>query len=166
MAGVSRSITVEQRFFSYVEKTESCWNWKGFLNKKGYAQFRINYTRHPAHRVAYLLFRGPVEAGLLVCHRCDNPRCVNPDHLFLGTNQDNVRDMVSKKRHRTGSRKPNSKMNDESVRELFTMCSKRYFEHEELAKMFGVCRPLITNILNGKRWKHLQPGGDLSLHQV
>lgn len=86
-------------FWSKVNKENECWIWNGGLTKKGYGQFhskKIEESR--AHRVAWLIVYGPIPKGLHVCHKCDIRSCVNPDHLFLGTNQDNVNDKVAKNR--------------------------------------------------------------------
>lgn len=98
------SVPLADRFWSKVEKSDGCWRWTSTL-QRGYGQIALcrqgakRQTRVWAHRVAWELTHGrPVPAGLVICHRCDNPRCVNPDHLFLGTQQDNVRDAIQKGR--------------------------------------------------------------------
>lgn len=77
-----------------------CVEWSGYTRGDGYGSLRVNKKQVQAHRVAYELRHGPIASGLLVCHKCDNRRCINPEHLFLGTNQDNVNDMMAKGRHR------------------------------------------------------------------
>ena len=89
----------EERFWYHVNKTDGCWEWTGYRDKVGYGRFKMGTKKvFMSHRAAYTLFKGPIPDGLLVCHRCDNPSCVNPDHLFLGTHLDNNLDCVNKDR--------------------------------------------------------------------
>ena len=92
--------TVEERFWAKVVKSDGCWEWTAKHDKNGYGRFSPNgqYSQVPAHRFSWELHNGPVPEGMLVCHRCDNPECTNPNHLFLGTPQDNMDDKVRKGR--------------------------------------------------------------------
>lgn len=95
--------SAEERFWRYVEKTGDCWNWTGGRGGDGYGHFYAeNDSRVMAHRFSYRIHNGEIPDGLIICHRCDNPSCVRPDHLFLGTHLDNVRDMFSKGRNVSG----------------------------------------------------------------
>lgn len=85
-------------FWSRVERTSSCWNWAGSLSACGYGQFRFGDKQRRVHRLAWTLKRGPIPVGLWVLHHCDNRRCVNPAHLYLGTAQDNADDRVRRGR--------------------------------------------------------------------
>lgn len=89
------------RFWSRVEKTDGCWLWRGVPSQK-YGSLGINGKNYHAHRVSYEIHHGPIPDGLFVCHRCDVGRCVNPEHLFLGTHQDNMTDLKTKKRKARG----------------------------------------------------------------
>jgi len=80
-----------------------CWDWLGAISRKGYGQFKYTNTMKSPHRISYEFFNGPFSSALHVLHKCDNPKCVNPRHLFLGTNQDNVDDKMRKGRHQSSS---------------------------------------------------------------
>ena len=86
------------------ETSTGCWEWTGKLNRDGYGGFTMNHEWMHTHRWS-MIFQGHNIKGLVVCHKCDNPKCVNPDHLFLGTQQDNIKDMHNKKRYRTNDTK-------------------------------------------------------------
>jgi hypothetical protein len=94
---------LEDRFFSKVQKTETCWIWTAYKNKKGYGQINSDgYNMKKAHRVSYEMHNGNIPDGLIVCHSCDNPSCVNPQHLWLGTDLQNAQDRDTKGRCRSG----------------------------------------------------------------
>jgi hypothetical protein len=98
-----------QRFQRYYEKTDSCWNWTGTLDRYGYGKFRLADRTIKAHRYSYQRHYGDFDESFHVLHHCDNPRCVNPSHLFLGTNRDNVADRTAKKRHGETSKRLTAK---------------------------------------------------------
>lgn len=93
--------TVKARFWSKVSigAPDDCWEWQAYATKQGYGKFSIGKKLYMAHRVSYKLTYGDFDQSLDCCHKCDNPRCVNPNHLFLGTTKDNMQDMLSKGRH-------------------------------------------------------------------
>jgi hypothetical protein len=92
--------TQEARFWAKVEKTEKCWEWTAALHETGYGIFGIGGKRvDRAHRISWRMHFGEIPKGMIICHRCDNPRCVRPDHLFVGTYADNTRDCMEKGRH-------------------------------------------------------------------
>lgn len=134
------------RFFAKVNKTDTCWEWEASLFKDGYGQFHTPKL-WKAHRYSYLLHYGNFDLSLSVCHRCDNRKCVNPAHLFLGTPKDNNKDMVSKGRNH----KKYSKENILHVRELFAS-GLRYKEISEITK---ISTNHICLIVNRKSWKHV-----------
>lgn len=144
----------------FVEKVlppneQGCKLWGRQKDKKGYGLFRFNNRHAFAHRVAWELAHGPIPKGKCVCHKCDVPSCVNVEHLFLGTQQDNLADMRSKGRHVFGSRHGNHKLTDEDV--LFIK-QNRDMKGIDLARMFKVTPAHISNIRNGKRRKLLAAG--------
>ena len=89
-----------EAFNRRVIRRDGCWGWRGSLQTQGYGQIQVNRILWLAHRLSWTLFRGPIPEGLNVLHSCDNPECSNPDHLFLGTHQDNMKDKMDKRRHR------------------------------------------------------------------
>lgn len=153
--------SVEKRFYKKVIKTDRCWLWTGASDKHGYGSIglgsRSDGSRGTelAHRVAWCLRFGEIPEGLCVLHRCDNPSCVRPDHLFLGTQLENIADMVSKKRHNLGQKNGRSRLTDVTVRAIKHLLITEDKSHGEIANMFGVCRSLITMIANQKRWRHV-----------
>lgn len=95
---------VKERFWKRVEKTGGCWLWTGSCFPNGYGQFSLSKTSVGAHRISWLIHNGDIPTGIFVCHHCDNPICIRPDHLFLGTAQDNTRDAATKGRMAKGDR--------------------------------------------------------------
>lgn len=149
---------IYERFEKFVERiTESsCHYWLGFLDRSGYGYFKINNKTIKAHRAAYKLFKGEIPEGMLVCHSCDNPSCVNPDHLWLGTWKDNSEDMRVKgrsnytgaKKNYSGHRNPNAKLTQKD-REYIKFTYERGLA-QELADQFNVCKASILRVVNSK----------------
>ena len=148
-----------ERFWEKVCKSadpNGCWEWTARINTYGYGQFNVS-KRVPihAHRMAWILTNGPIPEGLYACHKCDNRRCVRPDHLFIGTATDNNRDMVAKGRCTScgwkGVAHPNAKMSTEQVREV----RARYAAGESaptLARAFGMNRQSMWQIVTGRSY--------------
>jgi len=124
-----------------------CWLWTGNVAKVGYGQLISNRKKRYAHRSSYEVFKGPIPKGMMVCHKCDTRSCVNPDHLFLGTPQDNMTDMIKKGRSKNGPNHPASKLTKEQVKEILNMEGT----HQYIADLYGVCRQNIGAIKSGKR---------------
>ena len=114
---------ISERFFDYVNKSDGCWEWIGGKNDLGYGRFRVGYETRQAHRVSWVLHIGKIPRNLFVLHRCDNPSCVNPDHLFLGTAQHNSDDKFQKGRDRVhiGSEKRLSKLHENDIPTIRSM---------------------------------------------
>lgn len=151
-----------RRFIIYVRinKTTGCWEWSGYLNKWGYGNFKVcnggGRKSYLPHRVSYEMFYNQqIPDGLLVCHKCDNPRCVNPSHLWLGTNQDNINDMINKGRDKKAKSENNGnvKLTRESVNKMRELYSIGEYGSRELGEMFGVTKTQILYIVNYKSWK-------------
>jgi hypothetical protein len=133
------------RFWAKVDKSGECWEWRGALQTKGYGVIRIDGRLQLTHRVSHDLEVGPVE-GLNVLHRCDNPKCVRPSHLFLGTQADNMTDKASKGR-------ASKKLTAEDVRYIKAATGVPY---KDLAWLFHVDPTLISQIMRGKIWRHVE----------
>jgi len=128
-----------------------CWNWKGAKQGSGYGELIIAGKKYYAHRLAYALFHGKWPGRLYVCHSCDNVSCVNPEHLFLGTQKDNLQDMAAKGRSTRGERHPQAKLTADDVRAIR---SSEYSE-QTLADKYSVTRSNIKLIIQKKRWTHV-----------
>lgn len=146
-----------ERFYKYVspEPNTGCWLWIKKGDKDGYGSFWVNDFKKSiqAHRASYMIFKGIIPKGLLVCHSCDVTACVNPDHLFLGTAKDNVHDMYKKGRNRKlcGENNDNAKLSKENVLEIKKLLDNDVYQ-VHIAKAFNVSQPLISLIKTGKLW--------------
>lgn len=146
----SGSFSAEERFdLSYEVASNGCWNWTKMSDNGCYATLSVNGKTTRASRFSYRRFRGPIPSGLDVCHTCDNRRCVNPAHLWLGTDRDNQLDCVAKNRKPVGTQMPNHKLNESQVLEIYRSDASI----NSLAKNFGVSRPVIKAIKTGARWR-------------
>lgn len=152
---MSRELTVGRFKSKIYHSIDGCWYWLGAKTKTGYGVFRGMKKKYFAHRFSYELFNGDFNKELCVCHTCDNPSCVNPHHLFLGTHQENIADMVKKGRA-PGKVRPNGvyqKLNKVQVRVIrhsFKDLGSHY-----LASVFNISRQNIFNIHYRKTWTNI-----------
>src|SRR3990170_5650036 len=115
--------TLEERFWQKVTKSDGCWLWAGSRHRQGYGQFAVERTKIVvAHRVAWTLVHGPIPAGKQILHSCDTPACVRPDHLHLGSQRDNMREMVL--RERSGQRRGYRKLSTTDIRRMRKLRAK------------------------------------------
>ena len=147
---------MRQRFWSKVDKSGNCWEWIGSKRgKTGYGQFStyINYTNktHAAHRFALLVYGINIPDGMYVCHHCDNPGCVNPDHLFIGTPKDNTDDMIAKNRNPKGENHPHSMLCNLDAWLIRALLKTQ--KQTTVAKWFGVSQPWISKIHRNEKWQ-------------
>lgn len=142
----------EQRFWAKVDKTPACWLWTGAKAGSGYGICTINGKNYSAHRLAWQWANGiPVPEGKVLLHKCDNPVCVNPDHLAPGSQQHNVSDRVNKGRSAKGKNNGRAKLKKKDVKKIKNLRNKGWTE-SAIAKLFGVGRSTISNILHGRTW--------------
>lgn len=131
-----------------LDHTNGCWYWSFSYDSEGYGHVRINGVLEKAHRVSYEVFNGSIPNGLMVCHRCDNPACVNPEHLFLGTNSDNMKDMYQKGRGNTPVEWA-KKLTLEQASEI----KQASGTHQTIADKYGIDRTMVGKIKSGRNWK-------------
>jgi hypothetical protein len=151
--------TFEERFHAKyeIDPNTECWVWTGMRKKLGYGRIKVVGARRYllAHRVSWELYYGVIPPGICVCHACDVPACVNPNHLFLGTVQDNIRDKINKGRHRgwffPNRKSKRYKLTEENVLSI----RERKMKESEYANFFGVTRATISDILKNRTWRHL-----------
>ena len=158
LTGPYAHMTWRDKFWMFVDKSNECWEWAGWKYSNGYGGFQMRHKKPLAHRVSYLLTYGDIGKGLCVCHACDNRACVNPDHLFLGTQEENMKDMVNKGRQSKsrGEQIGNSKLTPKKVRAIRSMYSRGDLLQKEISEMFGISAKQVSVIANRVQWEWLQ----------
>lgn len=151
---LSRVMTIDKFMDKVVKLSSGCWEWVGYTDPTGYGKLGENGTIKLVHRYAYEQLVGSIPPNMCICHHCDNPKCVNPDHLFAGTHNDNLTDMCKKGRqgNQAGVANGNSKLDENQVAEIRRGLRLGQTQ-KSLALEFGVSRGAICNIATGKRWR-------------
>lgn len=157
--------SLKARFWAKVDTSggsNACWEWTAGLNK-GYGKIGVKMSYQLAHRVSYELHIGPIPKGLHVLHSCDNPACVNPIHLFIGTNDDNIADKLSKGRQASprGMKNANAKLTPEAVRDIRenyvpgSQGSRQKYSLRYFARKYKVSHPTILRVVKNEGWDHV-----------
>jgi hypothetical protein len=147
--------TTEARFYAKVDTTGDCWVWTGQKIPSGYGRFTMQGRRHMAHRAAYTLFVGNIPDGMDVLHRCDNPPCCNPDHLFLGTDADNTYDKLMKGRMARGEGIGMAKLSELDVQDLRQLHASG-MSFARLAPLYGVDSTTVRRAVLRIAWRHVR----------
>lgn len=147
-------------YFAKIEPdlNSGCWLWAGSIGTRGYARIAVGGREVAGHRLGWEIHNGPIPEGLFACHRCDTPACVNPRHIFLGTNQQNTADRDSKNRTARGERSGVAKLTDGAVAEVWRL-RKLGLLHREIAAQVGVSKSLISEVLKRRLWRHVSLEG-------
>lgn len=147
--------SLRERIQNYTEHGEGCWSWTGYRDPNGYGRLRVDGVPKLAHRLSWELYRGTIPEGMHVLHRCDNPPCVKPAHLFLGDHDMNMRDKMAKKRHRYGVSKGEkhgcSKLTEQQVREIRASVGPSRI----IGEQYGISGRQVREIRTRTAWAHI-----------
>lgn len=146
----------EDCFWEKVEKGSGCWEWTGATTSAGYGQLSVNYKDKGAHRISWELANGPIPPGMFVCHCCDNPHCVNPDHLFLGTPKDNLADAAAKGRMSRGEQHYRTTLTEWQIREIRRLASERNLSSSEISAELRVSYYAVYGVVTHNSWEWLE----------
>ena len=151
----NHGMSLMDRLLARCSKSTGCWEWNGSSDAKGYGRINIGNKPMLVHRTSWEVFRGPIPNGMYVLHRCDNPRCIRPEHLFLGDQQMNMDDKAAKKRHRYGVSRGSdhgcSKLTEKQVREIRASSGPSRI----VAENYGISGRQVRDIRTLKSWKHV-----------
>jgi len=151
---------IKEKIQNYTKDKAGCWIWNGATTNFGHGRIKINNKTLSVHRISYEIHRGKIPNGLFVCHHCDNPTCINPKHLFLGTRSDNMKDAYNKGRIKIpchhGEYAYQHILTEKDVKKILKIKKEKKISEQELGKKFGVARNTINNIINNRNWKHIK----------
>lgn len=143
------TLSLEERFWAKVEKSSDCWEWRANRTNRGYGLVHMNGRTVSAHRLSYEWAKGPIPKGMYVCHSCDNPSCVNPDHLWLGDQAANMADAATK------GRVANTKLTAEIVAEIRRKYAGGGVTQRQLAVEYGVDQQVVWSVITRRTWRHV-----------
>lgn len=156
--------TIKQTLLTRSSLVGECRIWDGARTTAGYGELVVNKILWYTHRLSYLLFKGALPKGMSVCHSCDTPSCINPDHLWLGSQADNLQDARQKGRTKMGSQCFWAKLTERDIVNIRLLYAAGNVSQSELAAQFNVAQQHISKVINLKRWTHILSCG--SVHQV
>ena len=136
-----------------IDPDTGCWNWTSGKDAGGYGGLTVNRKSWKAHRYSWFLVNGPIPKGMCICHHCDNPSCINPQHLWIGTNEENIQDRNIKGRQAKGHKNRNARLNEFQIREIRLQQGKKI--NKELAKQYNISVSTINDIWAKRRWRHI-----------
>jgi hypothetical protein len=146
---------LKKRFISKVDKSSDCWNWVAHCHKTtGYGRFGYKGKPIGAHRASYMLYKGSIPKGMSVLHKCNNRKCVNPSHLYIGNHKDNAKDSIAAGTIARGERHGKSKLCREDIVNIREF-KKEGMYHKDIAKIYKVRTSTVTRIVNNQRWQHV-----------
>ena len=153
----NKLISIEEKLKKYVVDDRNCWNWIGSKDRDGYGVFGHHRNKQiRAHRASYSFYIGEIPNKMMICHSCDNPSCINPKHLFVGTAKDNTQDMIKKQRRPVlfGSNHPNAKLTEHQAHEIKQL-RKQNVLLTDIANQFGISFQTVSSIAKGTTWKRI-----------
>lgn len=145
----------ETHFWLDTSIINDCWVWTCYRDKKGYGLLTWNGRTRRAHHIAWILAYGSVPVGLQVLHKCDNPSCVKPSHLWLGTNADNVRDKMAKNRGCKGEHHGAARLTESDIEQIKTLYNVHMYLQKDIAAAYKIDRSHVSRIVNNKKWSYL-----------
>jgi hypothetical protein len=151
------TIEYEKKLFEErIKKTPSCWIWIGLLSPQGYGRIKIRQKQKVASRLSWEIHYGEIPKGMIICHKCDNPACVNPEHLFIGRHKDNTHDMIRKKRKHSniGENNPMVILNEEKVKEIRKLHQSGK-KIKEIAEGYNLKYFTCLDVVNRRNWRHI-----------
>lgn len=155
MKGI-RKLSLKERIDRYSKKrSNGCIEYTGYIEPTGYGSIRFKKQRYKAHRASWIAHNGEIPDGLLVLHTCDNPKCINIDHLWLGTQKENQEDMTRKGRGRFGEKNGRAILTEQQVRDIRANASNPIITRAYLAEYYGISLGCLDGILYGNKWKHI-----------
>lgn len=154
--GAMRGYSLAERFWAKVEKgaDDECWLWAAFKERDGYGFLQLGRRALRANRVSWMIHFGAIPEGQVVCHRCGNPSCVNPAHLFLGTNAENTADSTAKGRRAKGERQGSAKLCTSAIVAIRHLYQRGVLQ-VDIAREFGIHQTAVSGIVRRKAWSHV-----------